>query len=84
MITVDIPDYIVDPSPDGKEWIKRKALAARWELRRVIEEAEFIAEQYQMKEKYGGNGEDLAKLESELKRLLEQSQELAIQIRDLA
>ena len=68
---MDIPDYLADPSPDRKEWIKRKVLAARWELRRTIEEVEFVAEQYQMKKKYNGSTAELAELESKLKNLQE-------------
>jgi len=30
---MDIPDYLANSSPDGKEWIKRKILTSRWELR---------------------------------------------------
>ncbi len=43
---MDIPDYLSNSSPDGKEWIKRKILTSRWELRRTIEEMEFFAEKY--------------------------------------
>ena len=81
---MDIPDYLADPSPDGQEWIKRKSLASKWELRRTIEEVEFVAEQYQMKKKYDGNSQELAKLKEELKSLLEKSRGLAIQIRDFS
>ena len=80
---MDIPDYLADPSPDRQEWIKRKILATKWELRRTIEEVEFVAEQYQMKNKYNGTKEELSELRSKLKNLLNQSYELASQIRDL-
>ena len=81
---MDVPDYLADPSPDGQEWIKRKSLSARWDLRRAIEEVEYVAEQYQMKKKYNGNIQELAKLKEKLKNLLEQSRDLAIQIRDFS
>ena len=81
---MDIPDYLANPSPDRQEWIKRKSLSARWELRRTIEEVEYVAEQYQMKKKYNGDVQDLAKLKEKLKKLLEKSRDLAIQIRDFS
>ncbi len=81
---MDIPDYLADSSPDGKEWIKRKNLASKWELRRVIEEVEFCAEQYQMKKKYGYEFEELVEIEMKLKNLFEQSHQLAAQIRDMS
>jgi len=40
---MDIPGYLANSSPDGKEWIKRKILTSRWELLRTIEEMEFFA-----------------------------------------
>ena len=79
---MDIPDYFLDPNPDKEEWIKRKVLAIKWELRRTIEEVEFVASQYQMKKKYDGNEIELKNLEVELKKLLTKSYELAVQIRD--
>ena len=81
---MDIADYLVNPSPDGKEWLKRKVLATKWELRRTIEELEFIAKQYQLKKKYDAKEDELAKLEENLMELLELSQALAVQIRNLA
>ena len=81
---MDIPDYFTDPNPDGKEWIKRKILASKWELRRTIEEVEFIAEKYQMEKKYGASDDKLDKLSEELKSLLMKSQDLALEIRDLS
>lgn len=81
---MDIPDYFVDPNADGKEWIKRKILSSKWELRRTVEELEFVAEQYQMKKKYNGSAEELEKLASDLKRLLKESYDLAVQIRNLS
>ena len=81
---MDIPDYLTNPSPDGQEWIKRKSLSARWELRRTIEEVEFVAEQYQMKKKYDGDTQEIARLKEQLKNLLEKSRDLAIQIRNLS
>ena len=81
---MDIPDYFTDPNPDGKEWIKRKILASKWELRRTIEEVEFIAEKYQMEKKYGASYDKLDKLSEELKSLLMKSQDLALEIRDLS
>ena len=81
---MDIPDYLADPNPDGKEWIKRKILASKWELRRVIEEVEFVAETYQMKKKYGATDEELKKIEDELRKLLVKSQNLALEIREFS
>ena len=81
---MDIPDYLADPSPDGKEWIKRKVLTSRWELRRIIEEVEFFAEQYQMKKKYGDELRELPEIEKKLRNLFEQSRQLAVQLRDMS
>lgn len=81
---MDIPDYLADPSPDRKEWIKRNILTSRWELRRVIEEAEFFAEQYQMKKKYGDEYQELPEIAKKLRNLFEQSRQLAVQIRDMS
>jgi len=81
---MDIPDYFVDPNADGKEWIKRKILSSKWELRRTVEELEFVAEQYQMKKKYNGSAEELEKFAADLKRLLKESYDLAVQIRSLS
>lgn len=81
---MDIPDYLADQNPDGKEWIKRKVLASRWELRRVIEEGEFFAEQYQMKKKYGDELQELPEIETKLRSLFEQSRQLAEQLRDMS
>ena len=79
---MDIPDYLANSSPDRKEWIKRKNLSLKWELRRIIEEAEFFAEQYQMKKKYEHEPAELEEIEKKLKNLFEQSHQLAEQIRD--
>ena len=81
---MDIPDYLSDPNPDGNEWIKRKVMSVKWQLRRTIEEVEFTAEQYQMKVKYGKKPQELAELESKLRRLFEESRQLAGQIRDMS
>ena len=81
---MDVPDYFTDPNPDGKEWIKRKILASKWELRRTIEEVEFVAEKYQMKKKYGATDDELKKLSDELKELLVKSQNLALEIREFS
>ena len=81
---MDIPDYLADPSPDGKEWIKRKVLTSRWKLRRTIEEVEFFAEQYQMKKKYGDKPQELPEIEKKLRNLFEQSRQLAVQLRDMS
>ena len=81
---MDIPDYLADASPDGKEWIKRKILMSRWELRRTIEEVEFFAEQYQMKKKYGGEPQELSEIERKLRNLFEQSHQIAVQLRDMS
>ena len=81
---MDIPDYLADPSPDGREWIKRRMLAAKWELRRTIEELEFVAQEYQMKKKYEGTPEELDNLKIKLKVLFRESKDLAEQIRDLS
>ena len=81
---MDIPDYLADSSPDGSEWIKRKALTSRWELRRIIEEVEFFAEQYQMKKKYGDEPQELPEIERKLRSLFEQSRQLAVQLRDMS
>lgn len=81
---MDIPDYFTDPNADGKEWIKQKIMATKWELRRAIEEVEYVAEQYQMKKKYGATKEELEKLGHELKELLTKSQNLALEIRKLS
>ena len=48
---MDIGDYFVSPNADGKEWIKQ-IMALKWELRRSIDEIEFLEEKYQMKKKY--------------------------------
>lgn len=81
---MDIPDYLADSSPDRSEWIKRKALTSRWELRRAIEKVEFFAEQYQMKKKYGDELQELPEIERKLRSLFEQSRQLAEQIRDMS
>lgn len=81
---MDIPDYFTDPNTDGADWIKQKILSIKWELRRTIEEVEFVAEQYQMKKRYGTSKEELKKLEFELKELLEKSYNLALEIRKLS
>lgn len=81
---MDIPDYLSDPNPDGKEWIKRKILASKWELRRTIEEVEFFAKKFQMKKKYGDELQELPEIEIRLKNLFEQSHQLAVQIRDMS
>ena len=44
-----MPDCLTNSSPDGKEWVKRKILTTRWDLRRTIEEIEFFAKKYQMR-----------------------------------
>ena len=56
---MDVPDYFTDPNPDGKEWIKRKILASKQELRRTIEEVKYVAEKYQRKKKYGATKTNL-------------------------
>ncbi len=84
MNKLDIPDYLADSSPDRKEWIKRKVLTHKWELRRVIEEVEFFAEQYQMKKKYGDEHQELPEIEKKLRNLFEQSHQLAVQLRDMS
>ena len=84
MSKLDIPDYLADPNPDGKEWIKRRALASKWELRRTIEEVEFLAEKYQMKKKYGDENQELPEIEKKLRNLFEQSLQLAVQLRDMS
>ena len=81
---MDIPDYLTNPNPDKKEWIKRKVLASKWELRRTIEEVEFVAEKYQMKKKYGAPNYELEKLSNQLKELLIKSQSLALEIREFS
>jgi len=81
---MDIPDYLANSSPDGKEWIKRKILTSRWELRRIIEEMEFFAEEYQMKKKYGDELQELPEIEIKLRNLIEQSHQLAEQLRDMS
>lgn len=81
---MDIPDYFADPSPDRKEWIKRNVLAAKWELRRTIEEVEYYADQYQTKKKYGAESQVLLEIETKLRSLFEQSHLLAAQIRDMS
>lgn len=81
---MDIPDYFTDPNPDGKEWIKRKNLTSRWELRRTIEEVEFFAEKYQLKKKYGDELQELPEIEIKLRNLFEQSHQLAVQLRDMS
>ena len=81
---MDIPDYFTEPNPDKKEWIKRKVLASRWELRRTIEEVEFFAEKYQMKKKYGDELQELPEIEKKLRSLFEQSHQLAAQLRDMS
>lgn len=81
---MDIPDCLSDPNPDGKEWIKRKVLTSRWELRRTIEEVEFFAKKYQMTKKYGDELQELPEIERSLKNLFERSRQLAVQIRDMS
>ena len=81
---MDVPDYLADSNPDGKDWIIRKNLTSRWELRRVIEEIEFFAEQYQMKKKYGDEPQVLSEIEIKLRNLFEQSHQLAVQLRDMS
>ena len=84
MSKLDIPNYLADPNPDGKEWIKRKVLALKWEIRRTIEEVEFLAEKYQMKKKYGDEHQELPEIEKKLRNLFEQSHQLAVQLRDMS
>ena len=84
MTRMDIPDYFTDSSPDRNEWIKRKILASKWELRRTVEEIEFVAEKYQMKKKYDSSNEELKKIENELKELLNKAESLALEIRDFS
>ncbi len=79
-----IPDYLSDPNPDGNEWIKRKILVSKWELRRAIEEVEFFAKKYQMKKKYGDELQELPEIEKKLRNLFEKSRQLAVQIRDMS
>lgn len=81
---MDIGDYFVSPNADGKEWIKHKIMALKWELRRSIEEVEFLAEKYQMKKKYDASEEELSKIYSELRQALEKSRELAFEIRNFS
>ena len=79
---MDIPDYLTDPNPDKQEWIIRKILSIKWELRRTIEEVEYLAEQYQMKKKYNGTQEELEDLYNQLKDSFDKAYELAVQIRN--
>ena len=81
---MDIPDYLADSSQDGNEWIKRKTLTSRWELRRTTEEVEFFAEQYQLKKKYGDELQELPEIKKKLRNLFEQSHQLAVQLRDMS
>lgn len=81
---MDISEYFTNPNPDGNEWIKRKILTIKWDLRRTIEEVEFFAEQYQLKKKYKSDDKTLEKIEKDLKTSLEKAHDLAIQIRDFS
>ena len=81
---MDIGDYFVSPNTDGKEWIKHKVMGLKWELRRSIEEVEYLAEKYQMKKKYDAPEEELSKIYSELRGALEKSRELAFEIRNFS
>jgi len=81
---MDIPDYLIDPNPDRQEWILRKIMSLRWELRRAIEEMEYLAEQYQMKKKYKRDSKQLEELNEELENSIIQSIDLATQIRNFA
>lgn len=78
----DISDYLATPEPDGNEWIKRKVLGLRWELRREIEQVEYLAEQYQLKKKYASDDQEITKIETELREALQKTQDIAIQIRE--
>ena len=79
---MDISDYFVDPSPDGNEWIKRKIMSIKWELRQTIEEIEYLAEQYQTKTKYNKPKEEISQIKIELRENIERANDLASQIRD--
>ena len=81
---MDIPDYFMDPNLDRDEWILRKIMSLRWELRRATEEMEYLAEQYQMEKKYKGDSNQLVKIKEDLKNSIIQSIDLATQIRDFA
>ncbi len=76
----DISDYLATPEPDGKEWIKRKVLGMRWELRRTIEQVEYLAEQYQLKKKYSPDEKEIKKIETELRESLQKAHDIAVQI----
>lgn len=76
----DISDYLATPEPDGNEWIKRKVLGLRWELRRAIEQAEYVAEQYQLTKKYSPYNQETQRLETELRESLQKARDIAVQI----
>jgi hypothetical protein len=44
---------------------------------------EFFAEKYQMKKKYGDELQELPEIETKLRNLIEQSHQLAVQLRDM-
>ena len=76
----DISDYLTTPEPDGSEWIKRKVLGMRWDLRREIEQVEYLTEQYQLKKKYDSDEQEINKLETELRESLQKAHDIAVQI----
>ncbi len=51
---------------------------------RTIEEMEFFAEKYQVNKKYGDEFQELPKIETKLRNLIEQSHQLAVQLRDMS
>ena len=79
---MDIPNYLANSSRDGKEWIKRTVLKSRWGLRYYRRNG-FLAEKYQMKKKYGDESQELPEIETKLRNLIEQSHQLAVQLRDM-
>ena len=81
---MDISDYFVDPNPDRNEWIKRKIMATKWELRRTIEELEFLAEQYQINVKYKKSDKEIMELKMKLKETIEHVNDLANQIKSFS
>jgi len=44
---------------------------------------EFFAEKYQMKKKYGDEFQELSEIETKLRNQIEQSHQLAVQLRDM-
>jgi len=44
---------------------------------------EFFAEKYQMKKKYDDEFQELPEIETKLRNLIEQSRQLAVQLRDM-